>query len=80
MYVVDLDTNQGDDLTCPNDQSENANLWYRRVGHVSSSLQSKLVSMDLVCVLPKQKFSDDKVCDACVKVNRPDPYSNQRNK
>ncbi|XP_049381315.1 uncharacterized protein LOC125845854 [Solanum stenotomum] len=67
MYVADLDTAQGDDLTCLSAQSENAILWHRRLGNVSSFLLNKLVSGDLVCGLPKLKFSDNKVCDACVK-------------
>ncbi|KAH0771660.1 hypothetical protein KY290_015641 [Solanum tuberosum] len=67
MYMADLDTAQGDNLTCLSAQSENANLWHRMLGHVSSFLLNKLVSRDLVRGLPKLKFSDDKVCDACVK-------------
>ncbi|KAH0682508.1 hypothetical protein KY290_023330 [Solanum tuberosum] len=67
MYVVDLKMTHGDDLTYLSAQSENANLWHRRLGHVSSSLLNKLVSRDLVRGLPKLKFSDKKVCDACVK-------------
>ncbi|KAH0665359.1 hypothetical protein KY285_026565 [Solanum tuberosum] len=55
IYVADLDTAQGDDLTCPSAQSENTNLWHRRLGHVSSSLLNKLVSRDLVRGLPKLK-------------------------
>lgn len=67
IYITDLETAQEDDLTCLSAQSEDANLWHRRLGHVSSSLLDKLVSRDLVCGLPRLKFSDDKVCDACVK-------------
>ncbi|XP_049359192.1 uncharacterized protein LOC125823865 [Solanum verrucosum] len=48
MYVADLNTALGDDLTYLNAQSENANLWHRRLGHVSSSLLNKLFFRDLV--------------------------------
>ncbi|XP_049360750.1 uncharacterized protein LOC125825454 [Solanum verrucosum] len=60
MYVVDLETPHGDDLTYLSAQSENDVLWHRRLGHVSSSLLNKLVSRDLVRGLPKLKFSDVK--------------------
>ena len=67
MYVVDLETSYEDDLTFLSTQSENADLWHRRLGHVNSSLLNKLVSKDLVHGLPKLKFSESKVGDACVK-------------
>ena len=35
--------------------------------NVSSSLLNKLVSKDLVHGMTRLKFSDGKVCDACVK-------------
>ena len=37
---------------------------------MSSSLLNKLVSRDLVLGLPKLKFSESKVCEACVKVKQ----------
>jgi len=80
MYVTDLETSHGDNLTCLSAQSENAVLWHKRLGHVSSSLLNKLVSRDLVCGLPKLKFSDVKVCADVPKGNIPDPHSNQRSK
>ncbi|KAH0751737.1 hypothetical protein KY285_004885 [Solanum tuberosum] len=67
MYVADLKTGHEDDLTCLSAQNENDDLWHMKLGHVSSSLLNKLVSRDLVRGLPKLKFSEDKVCDACVK-------------
>ncbi|XP_049358857.1 uncharacterized protein LOC125823532 [Solanum verrucosum] len=67
MYVAALEIVHGDDQTCLSAQSANADLWHRRLGHVSSSLLNKLVSRDLVGGLPKLKFSDNTVCDACVK-------------
>ena len=67
MYVADLDSIVGDSLSCLSAQTDDANLWHRRLGHVSTSLLNKLVVGDLVCGLPKIKFSNDKVCDACAK-------------
>ncbi|XP_027768496.1 uncharacterized protein LOC114074703 [Solanum pennellii] len=67
MYVANLKTSHGDDLTCLSAQNENADLWHWRLGHVSSSLLNKLISKDLVQGLPKLKFCESKICEACVK-------------
>jgi len=67
VYVVDLDSTEEDNLSCLSAQTDDANLWHRRLGHVSTSLLNKLVIGDLVRGLPKLKFSNDKVCDACAK-------------
>ena len=67
MYVANLETSHGDDLTCLNAQNENVDLWHRRLGHVTSSSLNKLISKDLVLGLPKLKFSENKICEACVK-------------
>ena len=67
MYMANLEISHGDDLTCLSAQNENADLWHRRLGHVSSSLLNKLISKDLVRGLPKMKFAENKICEACVK-------------
>jgi len=67
MYVADLDSIEGDDLSYLSAQSDDTDLWHRRLGHVSTSLLNKLVTGDLIRGLPKLKFSNDKVCDACAK-------------
>ena len=67
MYVANLETSHGDDLTCLSAQNENADMWHRRLGHMSSSLLNKLISKDLVLGLPKLKFCENKICEACVK-------------
>lgn len=67
MYVADLDSISGDSLTCLSAVEDNAALWHRRLGHVSFSLLNKLVSKELVRGVPKMKFSENKICDACVK-------------
>ena len=48
MYVANLETSHGDDLTCLSAQGDNNDLWHRRLGHVRSPLLNKLVSRDLV--------------------------------
>ena len=67
MNVANLEISHGDDLTCLSALGNNANLWHRRLGHVSSSLFNKLASSNLVLGLPKLKFSESKVCEACLK-------------
>ena len=48
MYVANLETFHGDDMTCLSAQNENVDLWHRRLRNVSSSLLIKLISKDLV--------------------------------
>ena len=67
MYVANLETSHGDDLTCLCSQYENADVRHQRLGHVSSSLLNKLISKDLILGLPKLKFCESKICEACVK-------------
>ncbi|XP_049369479.1 uncharacterized protein LOC125834371 [Solanum verrucosum] len=71
MYVADLDSIEGDNLTCLSAQSENASLWHRRLGHVGYLLLNKLVAGDLVRGLPRLKFAENKICEACVKSKQP---------
>ena len=67
MYVANLETSHGDDLTFLSAQNENADMWNWKLGLVSSSLLNKLVSKDLVLGLPKLQFCESKICEACVK-------------
>ncbi|XP_055830867.1 uncharacterized protein LOC129899893 [Solanum dulcamara] len=61
MYIDDLDFAQRDDLPCLSAHNEDADLWHKRLGHVSSLLLNKLVSKELVHGLPKVKFTDGKI-------------------
>lgn len=67
MYVADMDSIQENDLSYFSAQSENIELWHKKLGHVSSLLLNKLSTRDLVCGLPKVRFAEDKVFEACVK-------------
>nr|XP_009602469.1 uncharacterized protein LOC104097589 [Nicotiana tomentosiformis] len=55
------------DLNCLSAIDDDAELWHKRLGHVSFTLLNKLVRKNLVRGLPKSSFKDHKVCDACVK-------------
>ncbi|XP_075109048.1 uncharacterized protein LOC142180851 [Nicotiana tabacum] len=67
IYVADFDSMNNGDLTCLSVIDENVELWHRRLGHASFTLLNKLVKKDLVRGLPKSRFKDHMVCDACVK-------------
>ncbi|XP_015167052.1 uncharacterized protein [Solanum tuberosum] len=44
LYVADFDSIEGDSLSCLSAQTDDANLWHRRLDHVSISLLNKLVA------------------------------------
>ncbi|XP_075106804.1 putative mitochondrial protein AtMg00300 [Nicotiana tabacum] len=67
IYVADFESLNSGDLTCFSVVDNDAELWHRRLGHTSFLLLNKLVKKDLVRGLPKSKFKDHKVCDACVR-------------
>lgn len=67
IYVVDFSSAEGDNLTPLRSQDESANLWHRRLGHVSTSLLNKLTARDLVHGLANIKFNESKVYDVYVK-------------
>lgn len=66
------------ELTCLGALDNYLLLWYKKLGYVSFSLLNKLVLKDLVVGLPKSKFKEDKICDACEKVNISSLSSSQR--
>nr|XP_009590334.1 uncharacterized protein LOC104087531 [Nicotiana tomentosiformis] len=63
----DFESLNSGDLTCLSVIDDDAELWHKRLGHGSFSLLNNLIKKDLVRRLPKSKFKDHKVCDACVK-------------
>ncbi|XP_070046189.1 uncharacterized protein [Nicotiana tomentosiformis] len=67
IYVNDFESLNSRDLTCLSVVDDDVELWDKRLGHASFFLLNNLVKKDLVRVLPKSKFKDHKVCDACVK-------------
>ena len=80
IYVDNLETDHGDDLTCLSAQNENVDMWHGRLGHVSSSLLNKLISKDLVLGLPKLKFCESKIYEAVVKGQKSNHPSRQGSK
>ena len=80
MYVANLETSHGDDLTFLSAQNENADMWNWKLGLVSSSLLNKLISKDLVRGLPNLKFVKTKYVKLVSKENKSDHPSSQRSK
>ena len=58
VYVADQDFIEGDDLSFLRAQTNDVDLWHRRLCHVSSTMLNKLVVGDLVHGLPKLKFTN----------------------
>ncbi|XP_075077220.1 putative mitochondrial protein AtMg00300 [Nicotiana tabacum] len=67
IYVAEFDSLNGGDFTCLSAIDDDAELWHRRLGHASFSLLNKLIKKDIIRGMPKSKFKDHKVYDACVK-------------
>lgn len=55
------------EFSCLNALDTDSFLRHKRLGHVSYSMLNKLITKDLVLGLPRSKFMEDKVCNACVK-------------
>jgi len=67
VYVLDLDDVSSSGVKCLIAKNEDSWLWNRRISHVHFDLLNKIVSKDLVVGLPKIKFENDRLCDACQK-------------
>ncbi|KAK8674770.1 hypothetical protein V6N13_032873 [Hibiscus sabdariffa] len=67
IYMVHLDDIFVSNACFVASNEHDAWLWHRKLGHASMSVLEKLISKNLVRGLPKIKFSNDKICDACAK-------------
>lgn len=56
MFVADLRSCNTKNLTCLSVQDAAAELWHKRLGHVSCSLLKKIVTRDLVRGMTKLKL------------------------
>ncbi|KAA3470961.1 Retrovirus-related Pol polyprotein from transposon TNT 1-94 [Gossypium australe] len=66
--MVHLDNISSSDI-CFMAHNENVYwLWYRRLGHASMSVISKLIKNEFVVGMPNFPINFDKVCDAYAKV------------
>ena len=67
MYKTNIVESQEDTLKCLSAISDCSMLWHKRMGHISMSTINKLISKDLVKVLPAKNFSNEKVCGICIQ-------------
>nr|GEV71959.1 putative ribonuclease H-like domain-containing protein [Tanacetum cinerariifolium] len=70
MYNVDLkNIVPSGDLTCLFAKAtlDESNHWHRRLGHINFKTMNKLVTGNLVIVLPSKVFENDHTCVACKK-------------
>ncbi|KAK8578905.1 hypothetical protein V6N13_142162 [Hibiscus sabdariffa] len=67
IYMVHLDDIHFSNACFVANDEHDSWLWHRKLGHASMSVLEKLISKNLVRGLPKIRFSNDKICDACVK-------------
>ncbi|XP_075100934.1 uncharacterized protein LOC142176685 [Nicotiana tabacum] len=67
IYVADFESIQRGDLSCLKVVDDDAELWYKRLGHASFSLLNKLIQKDMVRGLPMSKFNVKKVYDSCAR-------------
>lgn len=67
MYVVDLDSIEGDYLSCIRSQTDDSIIWHRHLGLVCSSFLNKVVGRDVVRSFTKLTFTNDRICVACAK-------------
>ena len=64
IYTIDLSISS---IKCLLTQQEETQLWHRRLGHTHTRLISKMSQNGLVRGLPKLKFIENSICDACQK-------------
>ena len=67
IYKINLSELSNQNVTCPLSVKGNHWVWYKKLGHASLMLISKLQRHDLVRGLPTLSYKDDLLCEACLK-------------
>ena len=67
VYVIDLNSSKNENICLMANKNTITWLWHRKLGHASFSVLNRLVKFDLVDGLPKIKFVQHKICDACAR-------------
>ena len=67
VYTLDIAKVSAEDLVCLSVIEKDPLMWHKRLGHASHVQLNKLISKDLVTRIPKTKFKEDKVCEACAR-------------
>ena len=67
VYVIDLNSSKNANICLMKNKNIMTWLWHRELGHASFFVLNKLVKFDLIDGLPKIKFTQHELCDACAK-------------
>ncbi|RDX86023.1 hypothetical protein CR513_32700, partial [Mucuna pruriens] len=67
LYKINLTNLTNQSVTCPVSINNNQWTWYKKLGHASLRLISKLKKHNLVRKLPSLGYKADILCDACQK-------------
>lgn len=67
VYKADIMEPHGNNVMCLSVVDETNLIWHKKLGHASFSQQNKLVAKHLVLGLPKTRFNENIVCDACAR-------------
>ena len=76
VYVIDLNSSRNKNICLMANKNTMTWQWHRKLGHASFSVLNRLVQFDLVVVLPKIKFTQHEICDACTKGNKLEVHLN----
>ena len=67
VYIIDLNSSKDANMCLMANRNIVSWLWHRKLGHASFFVLNRLVQLDLVDDLPKIKFTQPEICDACAK-------------
>ena len=67
VYVIDLNSSRNKNICLMANKNTLTWQWHRKLGHASFSVLNRLVQFNLIVGLSKIKFTQHKICDACVR-------------
>ena len=65
VYIIDLNSSKTANMCLMTNKNTISWLWHRKLGHASFSVLNRLVKFNMVDGLPKIKFIQHEICDAC---------------
>jgi len=63
IYLLDINIESSQ---CPISIQDEANLWHRKLGHISMKQIAKLSSKKLFCIFPRVVYQKTELCTACI--------------
>ena len=67
VYIINLNCSKNANMCLMANRNTVSWLWHRKLGHASFSVLNRLVKLNLVDGLPKIKFTQHEICDACAR-------------